>query len=230
MIMEQFDRWRNMKKEYRYFIIIAMISIFIGGFFLLYVVRTKPKQEESPILMADNSEKQNTIQVDIKGAVVKPGVYELSENSNVKEVIEKSGGLTEYADTSYINLSKHLKDEMVIIIYSKDEITAMKDGQQNVVVVEGKCVCPNITNDGCLDAKNMVDNTRPQQSNTGMVNLNTATLEELQSLTGIGLSKAKDIIAYREQNGGFESIEEITQVKGIGNATFEKIKDRITTS
>lgn len=233
--MELFDKWMNLKLQYRYFIVGLCICILVFGTATIYIFRVPEKvEEEEPVLVSKSQEEVKKIQVDVKGAVVNPGVYSLNENSNVKEAIEKSGGLQENADTTYINLSKKLKDEMVVIIYTKEEINAMKEGKENIVVVEGKCVCPNITNDGCIKEKDKVDNTgktsNSQNDTTQVINLNTATIEQLQTLSGIGASKARDIIAYREEHGGFKSISEITEVKGIGTATFEKIKDRLTIS
>lgn len=234
--MELFDKWMNLKLQYRYFIVgIVIVFIMIGISFLYICSKPQKSGEIKPVMITKTTEEEvKKIQVDVKGAVVNPGVYSLNENSNVKEAIEKSGGLKENADTTYINLSKKLKDEMVIIIYTMEEINAMKEGKENIVVVEGKCVCPNITNDGCIQEKDKVDNTgkasNSQNDTTQIINLNTATIEQLQTLSGIGASKARDIIAYREEHGGFQSISEITEVKGIGTATFEKIKDRLTIS
>lgn len=226
--------WMNLKEELRYMIIIGSMIVLVSLGITFYLImkpnKTQIKAEEfTPIL---KEEKKKNIHVDIKGAVVTPGVYELEEESIVKDAITKSGGLTPLADTTYINLSKRLKDEMVIIIYTKDEITAMKEGRENVIVLEGKCVCPNITNDGCIKEKDKIDNTgsNNKKESNGVINLNTATIEELQTLTGIGPSKAKDIVGYREKNGPFKTIEELTEVKGIGSATLEKIKDRISVS
>ena len=144
------------------------------------------------------------------------------------DVIEKAGGLTDKADTSVINLSKKVKDEMVILVYSKAEVQKMKEQNE-----KSDIVCPEV-NDACtkdealepLIEKETKDN-KVTDGNT-KISLNTATLEELQTLTGIGEAKAKAIIEYRTQNGKFNSIEDIKNVTGIGDALFEKIKDNIT--
>lgn len=233
--MNLLEYWMNLKEAYRYVIMIGgIVMMLLFGVTMYYFVSKESKVEEKEVLFhtPEVTKQDSKIQIDIKGAVASPGVYELNQDSNVLDAITKSGGLTEQADTTYINLSKRLKDEMVIVIYTKEEIAAMKEGKENVVIVEGKCVCPNITNDGCVKGKDKVDNAggNNQKEDDGIINLNTATLEQLQTLTGIGEKKAKDIIAYREQNGAFKTIQELTEVKGIGSATFEKIKDRITVS
>ncbi len=171
---------------------------------------------------------QSTIKVDMKGAIQNPGLYELKEGSRVSDAIEVSGGLLETADTSYINLSKILKDEMVVIIYTKEEIHTLEEGKTAIKYVEKECICPSIRNDGCIEESKKETNQGQKERYDGMVSLNSASLQELMSLNGIGESKAQAIISYREQNGPFEDIHDITKVSGIGEATFEKIKDRLT--
>lgn len=147
------------------------------------------------------------------------------KNSVVIDVINLAGGLTENADTSLINLAKQVTSEMVIIIYSKEEVELAKQEEPIIKIVEKECVCPEIKNDSCLENIKKDDKTEVVN---GKVNLNTATFDELQTLDGIGESKAKTIIAYREENGNFENIEELLEVSGIGEALYEKIKDNIT--
>lgn len=190
--------------------------------------------EDDIVAITKQEEKKENVTFDIKGQVKNPGVYQLDKNATVMDAIKKSGGLTEQADTTYLNLSRKIKDEMVIIVYSKKEINDMKEGKENVVVVEGKCQCPKITNDACLKEEEVITNqkeeTKESTTITGPINLNTATQEELDSLPGIGPSKALDIIAYREEHQGFKTIDELKNVKGIGDATFNKLKDKITVS
>ncbi len=160
--------------------------------------------------------------MDIKGEVNNPGIYSLNEGSRVIDVIEKSGGLTDKADTSVINLSKKIIDEMVIIIYSKNEVKDFKKTKELEKQVLDKCVQKDETslkNDACIE------NSIKDQ--TTKININTATLEELMTLTGIGESKAKSIIKYREQTP-FKSIEDLLNVTGIGDNLFAQIKENIT--
>ena len=133
-----------------------------------------------------------------------------------------AGDLTEEADTSILNLSKKVEDEMYIIIYTKDEMKEYKEqnipSKTIVKEIEKKIVCPDEDNDACL-----VDST---SNVTGKININTATKEELELLPSIGEAKANKIIEYRENNK-FETIEDIKNVSGIGDSLYEKIKDII---
>ena len=161
------------------------------------------------------------IYVDIKGQVNNPGVYEFheSDDARVNDLIEKAGGLTSNADTSLINLSKKLIDEMTIIIYSPSEINEYASIKNEL---ERKLEICEITlkNKACIK-----ENDNKNQDN--LVNINIATKEELMSLNGIGESKAKAIIEYRKSNT-FEKIEDIMNVDGIGENLFESIKSNIT--
>ena len=120
-------------------------------------------------------------------------------NQRVIDAINASGGLKENANTYSVNLSKKITDEMVIIVPSNSENT-------------------NVSNN------TITQNTK----NSSLVNINTATTKELSSITGIGESKASNIVKYREENGNFSSIEDIKNVSGIGDSLFEKIKKYIT--
>ena len=135
--------------------------------------------------------------VDVKGAVKHPGVFETTKDKRVKDLIEEAGGLLEDADTSTLNLSQKVKDQMVIYV--------LKHGEK-----------PKQISDGGTSS-----------SSGDVININTANLEQLMKISGVGKTKAEAIISYREKNGDFKKKEDITKVKGIGKATFEKIKDKI---
>lgn len=212
-----------MKKTYIYAIIIFLLILVI-------MISFKPKQE---IIVEENNkaieeinevkEDEKIIQkVEIKGFVKNPGVYEFNENERVIDLITKAGGLIENANTSVLNLSKILTDEMVVIIYSNEEIEEAK--KDNITIkyetIELPCECPDSLNDACVEEKD--DSTK-----TNIININTATKEELMTLPNIGESKAENIINYRE-SFKFEAIEDIKEVSGIGESLFEKIKDYIT--
>lgn len=184
---------------------------------------TFPLKEET--ITDTNEIEKETIFVDIKGAVVTPGVYEIESNKKVIDVITLAGGLTEYADTSLINLAKQVTNEMVVIIYTKEEVEKAKQEEPIIKIIEKKCICPEIKNDACLE--NSKDDTK-EETNSKKVNINTATIEELQTLDGIGESKAKSIITYREEKGKFNNIEELLEVSGIGESLYESIKENIT--
>lgn len=170
------------------------------------------------------------ITVDVKGEVKKPGIYQIKCDSRVQDAISFAGGTTWNADTSILNLSKKLVDEMVIIVYSKDQVANFVVTRQQES--EKLQVCQNqikIENDACIDDdfSSEIEASGDTPVNN-VVSLNKATKEELMTLSGIGESKAEDIIDYREKNDGFKSIEEIKNIKGIGDSIFEKIKANIT--
>ena len=135
--------------------------------------------------------------VDVKGAVKHPGVFETTKDKRVKDLIEEAGGLLDDADTSTLNLSQRVKDQMVIYV--------LKHGEK-----------PKQISDGGSSS-----------SNTDVININTANKEQLMKISGVGKTKAEAIISYREKNGDFKKKEDITKVRGIGKATFDKIKDKI---
>ena len=116
---------------------------------------------------------------------------------------------------------------MVIIIYTKEEVKKSNIVDTVIKVVEKECVCPNIQNDGCLNEE-ITDNITNKE-NDGLININTASKEELQTINGIGQSKAENIIKYREEFGKFKSIKDLLNVDGIGETLYEQIKVYITT-
>lgn len=189
---------------------------------------------DNNILVTGQEDNINTIFVDIKGAVKTPGVYKLNENSRVIDAINKAGGLNKSADTSTINLSKKLVDGNVIIIYTKEKIEEIKKQEVVIEYIEKECSCPDVDNSVCIKEDEIVfdkDVDEINETNTNddnKVSLNKATKEQLMTIKGIGESKANDIINYRQENGEFKSIEDIMNVKGIGNALFDKIKEYIT--
>ena len=186
-------------------------------------VKTKKNETVTKKDEKEEKTKNETVLVDVKGEVNTPGVYELTSNNTVIDAINKAGGLTKISDTSNINLSKKLEDEMVIIVYSKAEIQKME---------EDKIVCPPCNN-ACIteeDEKAKLDEKEENTAETpmGKININTADETTLQTLDGIGETKAKAIIEYRNKNGNFKTIEDIKNVSGIGDSVYEKIKDNIT--
>lgn len=209
--------------------IFILCLLFVLGISLFFFFNKKEEViiEENPIQKRE--EKQEVIGFDIKGAVQNPGVYEIEKGKRVLDAIEKSGGLTEMADTQFINLSKMLTNEMVIIIYTKEEIASMTEGNTTIRYVDKKCVCPTVTNDACL-SKNKETNQKKEEEtleNVGTININTDPKERLLLLPGIGEAKANLIITYREKTP-FTKIEDIKNIKGIGEAIFEKLAPYIT--
>lgn len=152
-----------------------------------------------------NSEKSG-IYVYICGEVINPGVYELSGDSRIYEAVDAAGGFTENAARECVNLASKVSDGMQITIYNREEAASLQADSAPVGGNAGKS----------------------GTSGSGLVNLNTATKEELMTLKGIGESKAEDIIRYREKSGGFKKIEDIMKISGIKENGFQKIKDSIT--
>jgi len=156
----------------------------------------------------------------------------MNSGDRVIDVITKADGLKEEANTEYINLSKKIVDEMIIIIYSNDEVNKFKEEEKEIIYIEYECVCPDNINDTCISKDDTVNtNGVKEESNTeerdNLVSINKGTLEELMTLSGVGESKAKAIIEYRETNGEFKTLEELMNVSGIGESAYSKIKDNI---
>lgn len=222
--MDKFkEQFKRNKKEY--IIILLLILIIIIKLSSNVLLNKKIEVKEAPLL-ASNKKIIKKIKVDVKGSVNNPGVYELEENSRVIDAINLAGGLTENANTSNINLSLKLKDEMIIIVYSNEQMNEYKNKNTKTEYVYVEIEkCPDLMNDACINKTSMTSQTDETSS---IISINTATLEQLKSLPGIGDSKASDIIKYREKEGNFQTIEDIKNVSGIGDSLFEKIKDYIT--
>ena len=160
-----------------------------------------PSEEEEtkePLQPAVPETKESELYIYICGEVKKPGVYVMEPGDRIYQLIEKAGGLTDKAQAGSVNQAELLEDGAMIYVPAKGEETPQS---------------------GAAGAEGIQD---------GKVDLNTATEEELMSLNGIGEGKAKSIIAYREAHGKFSSIEEIMNVEGIKEGTYNKIKDSIT--
>lgn len=149
---------------------------------------------------------ESVFYVYITGSVNYPGVYEVSEGSRIFNVIEAAGGTTREAALEYIDMAAYVSDGCSIHIYSLTEAL-----DANLSISDGGSYIPSSS----------------ENSSNTLVNINTASLEELMTLSGIGQSKAQSIITYRQEHGGFKSIEEIMDISGIKEAAFGKIKDNI---
>lgn len=213
--------------KHRNNIIFVIISFFIFVSFIISFVwpfiPNNETEEDISLKLEPKKEKEETIEilVDIKGQINSPGVYKMNNQERVNDVIKKAGGLTNYADTSMINLSQKVKDEMVIIIYSKKEVIEMNKKEP--------CICPK-NNDACIDEKNKIEDISKDKENkkiNNKISINNATKEELMTLDGIGEAKAESILEYRKEKGSFEKVEDIQNVSGIGEALYEKIKNKI---
>jgi competence protein ComEA len=164
-----------------------------------------PRSDETPIEIHSPTAAPTAtvapIRVHISGAVRNPGVFELPGGSRVQEAVEAAGGVTEEADLDRINLAAWVND-----------------GQRVHVPTKGETDPP---------AANLDAGTSTGLAGTGKININTATAEQLDTLPGIGPAYAERIIRYRQEQGPFESIEQIMEVRGIGQVCFEDVKDMI---
>ncbi|WP_027625012.1 helix-hairpin-helix domain-containing protein [Clostridium lundense] len=179
-------------------IVILLVFIFFISMGYIASLRGNKYKEEEVFTESIEKESSNTnIIIYVNGEVKKPGVYELKENSRIEDAIKIAGGFSKDADRHKLNLAKKIKDEDYIYV---DKIK--KD------------------NDSLEDGKKSVNNS-------GKININEASKEELKSVPGIGDVTAQKIIEYRESNNGFNSVEDIKKVDRIGEKTFEKLKDKI---
>ena len=168
-----------------------------------------------------SSEEAKTLVVHICGAVSAPGVYELPAGSRIIDAVEAGGGFLPEAEEACCNLAEEIVDGCQIYIMTKSESCA--DGQTEKKA--GIQTSPD--SDMQTTDRNVRSNSAPALEN-GLVNLNTADVAALMTLPGIGESRAKAIISYREQHGAFAKIEDIMKISGIKQAAFSKIKDKIT--
>ena len=210
-------------KQYKIALGIGLLGAIVAGFILLQgrdqggtdVQQLTEQTSSSSSYMNEKSDKSNEISqaetedrlvtVDVKGAVKKPGVYQLQSNSRVHDALEKAGGLTDEADLKSVNQAQKLSDEAVVYV--------AKVGDNAVDVTTS---APASATSGTGQAK------------SALVNLNTATEADFQTISGIGQKRAQDIIAYREANGRFKSVDELKNVSGIGAKTLEKLKEYVT--
>ena len=153
---------------------------------------------------------KNLIYVYVAGEVNNPSVVELEEGQRVADAIEKAGGLTDSGEIKNINLAYKLQDGEKLYIPSLDEVMESEEENTNIDYITS----------GINDGENQKNNNSESNIDNGLVNINTATQTELETLDGIGPSTAKKIIDYREENGKFNSIEEIQNVSGIGDAKY----------
>lgn len=195
-----------MKKNYKTIgIVVLLISLGIYMLFSYFNGGEKElkKNDNESIFVEDESKKEviledNKIVVEIKGEIMNPNIYWLKENSIIEDLISEAGGLRPDADMSKINRAEKLKNHQSINIGNINQ------------------------------AKEVATASTADEKASSIININTASEAELDTLPGIGPARAKDIISYREEKGGFNSIEDIKNIKGIGEASFEKLKEKIT--
>lgn len=211
-----------MKRKYLSIVIIGLIFAMVGV--SIFSNQATEVNADSKSEKTEEKEIVTDIYVEVKGAVNSPGVYSFKTNSRVFDAIDIAGGLANDANIEYINQSRVLKDQMLIVIMTNTEIEAAIANQELVQRQSSEVVTATtqkeiIGYDSCYGA---------ESNNLNLVSINNASRDELMTLSGIGEVKANDIVSYREANGGFESLEELMEVNGIGEATFNKIKADIT--
>lgn len=186
--------------------IIVIIAILIGGFYFLFQTKEEIQIEEPPIVETEKEEEEeNKMMIHIMGAVKNPGVVTLPEGARMIDAVEAAGGFTEQADIEKINLVYLLEDGLKIKIPMIEEQMYITEENGENVIIE--------------DKEGKGENT--------VININKAETDELTQLPGIGDAMAQRIIDYRKENGEFETIEDIKNVSGIGDAKFENIKGSI---
>ena len=211
--MAFFDAWKDKWEEIDWKIKVGVLFVcLIIGMGLFWMSRQGEEVEEAATSLAettilpqeveDKTTVSTVIYVDVKGEIHHPGVYQMKAESRVKDLIEAAGGFTPLEDDQKLNLAQLLEDQMVIVVPKKgeevnSELAQAPTSQKKEVGKEGK------------------------------VNINTATVEELKTLKGIGEKKAEAIIEYRKKNGSFKNKEELMKVRGIGKKLYESFQERV---
>lgn len=214
------ERWLTWVKERKGLLLIAFVGIAGTVYFFFRPAPAAEKEllapyEQPPAILEEGGRKEDAgsgvteekeikwIEIDVKGAVVHPGVYQMEENARVHHLLEKAGGATKEADLTKVNLAAFLQDGQVLYIPRTGE-------EENA-----SWSSPPAPSGGGSAGEEVID-------------LNRATLEELDRLPGIGPSKAEAILKYREEHGPFKSVEELKNVSGIGEKTLEKLLPYLT--
>ncbi|MDA9470135.1 helix-hairpin-helix domain-containing protein [Enterococcus sp. 5H] len=201
--------YRMLLQRYWQYLVGAVVVLLILICSILFYNKSENEVNEEISMVSTGSSESfesesisQQIYVDIKGAVKKPGMYEGMLEMRVWDAVMLAGGVREDADTKQVNFSERIVDQMVIYVPTigeeVQELTSSEDSEDGL------------------------------KSTTNKINLNKANEAELTTLTGIGQKKAQEIIRYREENGGFKSIEELKNISGFGEKTFEKLKDSIS--
>ncbi|MEH6933225.1 helix-hairpin-helix domain-containing protein [Bacillus sp. JJ783] len=157
-------------------------------------VQAKDVEKKSKPKVLDTKEQKKIIIIDVKGAVVREGVYEMKEGDRAKDAVEKAGGFLLEADVKKVNLAQIVQDQMILYVPNKNE---------------------------------QVQEVAAFSKGEAKIQINAASKEQLEKITGIGSRKAESILKYREEHGPFQKIEDLLEIDGIGAKSLEKIKDQI---
>ncbi|OOR26767.1 helix-hairpin-helix domain-containing protein [Bacillus cereus] len=157
-------------------------------------VQAKDVEKKSKPKVLDTKEQKKIIIIDVKGAVVREGVYEMKEGDRAKDAVEKAGGFLLEADVKKVNLAQIVQDQMILYVPNKNE---------------------------------QVQEVATFSKGEAKIQINAASKEQLEKITGIGSRKAESILKYREEHGPFQKIEDLLEIDGIGAKSLEKIKDQI---
>lgn len=209
------DRWKMLKDYWRIALVGAVLVVLLIIWFvpfsqnketnwhsMAYAAGQTSEMGEGGTLQEDSPhDEESEIVIDIKGEVHQPGIYRLKSGARMYELIEQAGGLTEEALETAINLAQVLQDQqMVIVLHQEDE--------------------------GFMEIN--ASGVSSSQTVVTQINLNQANAQQLQELPGVGAKKAEAIIAYREEYGFFKQIDDLKKITGIGEKTFESLKEMIT--
>jgi competence protein ComEA len=166
----------------------------------------------------EENQKEEEIQVYVVGCIKRPGIVTLKKGQLIDDAVKASGGATEDADLDNINMVYKLKENVMLHIYPKTEVPTQEKGSE-----AGSGIRVIRDSGGAVMSKHQTGT-----DGGGLVNINTASSSELETLPGVGKATANDIIKYREQNDGFKTIEDIMKVPGIKDSKFNRLKDFIT--
>ena len=213
-------------EKYRIQIIIGGLMIGILSFLFLPGIGGRPNEQQPmtdirPMSIRKKKKKSQAgemksltastgdVYVDIKGAVHHPGAYQMAAQQRVGDAVQKAGGYTPEADPNQVNLAQKITDQMVIYIPRRGE------------------KIPIVNSISGQNSGTTLNPTATESNSNGKVNLNTATLEQLKGLTGVGEKKAQKIIEYRQQHGQFKSVEELKNVNGFGEKSLATLAEQI---
>lgn len=210
----------DMLKTYKWVLVAGTAALGLAGSFLLGNQSAQTQESEVALPLVSSTEPETSsskmpeekevpetsgdIVIDVKGAVEQPGLYTLPISARVNDAIQAAGGLLDTADPKSVNLAQKLTDEAIVYVATKEEGLSV------------------------LATASPTPSGSPSSASSDLVNLNTATESDLQTISGIGAKRAADIIAYREDNGGFKSVDDLNNVSGIGDKTLESIRPYVT--